>query len=130
MIDPYIQQLINLLSPAEWKALLMLLAFTIAATHTVKVAWRLSPVRGGGNKQVYLLAAVISFVASYFIWPRGSVPWWAMGTVGGPASNLTFLVGFALLGKFCPVCATALNFDRRIVNNGPPPDVGQDRRKP
>ena len=128
MIDPFIERLIGLFSPAEWKALIWLMVITLAATHTIKVAWRLSPIRGASNGAVYLIAAVVGFVSAYFIWPSQSVPWFIAGVTAGPASNVAFKIAFALLEKFLPGVSSAVNFDRRKADSGAPPD-GIPRRK-
>ena len=113
MIDPYIERIINLFTPAEWKALVWLMVCTIAATHTIKLLWRLLPIKGGTHWNVQLAAVVSGFSMSYFIWPEQSVPWFVVGVMAGPASSLTFLFAFALLKRYAPSFAAAINADRR-----------------
>ena len=123
MIDPLIQWVLNLLTTAEWRATLWLLMVTLAATHTIKVIWRnVLPISGGGGGQVVLVAAGCSMAAAYFIWPAGSVHWAVAGIVGGPASNIAFKLGFALLKRFTPDLAATVNLDRRKVGGLPPKD--------
>lgn len=124
MIDPFIERLIGLFTPQEWKALIWLMVITLAATHTIKVAWRLSPIRGASNGAVYLVAAVIGFAAAYFVWPSHSVPWYMAGVTAGPASNIVFRIAFALLNKFLPGVASSINFDRRKQDVGAPGGIG------
>ena len=121
-MDATLQWFLNLLTTAEWRAILWLLMVTLAGTHTIKVAWRNLPFSGGGGGQVALVAAGCSMVAAYFVWPVGSVPWWLAGIVGGPASNIAFKLGFALLKRFTPDLAATVNLDRRKVWGLPPND--------
>ena len=110
-----------LLTTAEWRATLWLWMITLAGTHIIKVTWRnILPISGGGGGQVALVAAGCSMVAAYFVWPAGSVPWWLAGIVGGPASNIAFKIGFALLKRFIPDLAVTVNFDRRKIIGLPP----------
>lgn len=135
MIDALIQQylvpvvlwFVGLLTPSEWRSFVLLIGVTIAATHTVKVAWRLSPLRGGSHSQVYLASAVIGFAAAPFMWPSG-LSWWVPAIMAGPVAALVFKVAFAILKRFVPDFAASLNMDRRKQDLGPPPD-GVPRRK-
>ena len=113
MIDPYIERIINLFTPAEWKALVWLMICTIAATHTIKLLWRLLPIKGRPHWNVQLAAMVSGFALSYFIWPEQSVPWFVAGVMAGPASSLTFLLAFSFLKRYAPSVAAAINADRR-----------------
>ena len=113
MIDPFIERLIGLLSPAEWKSLIWLMCITLAATHTIKVSWRLSSLPGASNTAVYLISAIVGFSATYFVWPSHNVPWYMVGITVGPASNIAFKIVVALLEKFLPGVTASINFDRR-----------------
>lgn len=130
MIDPLLQWFLNLLTIAEWRAIVWLLMGTIAGTHTLKIVWRLSPFPGGGHGHVYLVSAAIAMAYAFAIWPDGSVPWWAAGTVAGPASNVAFKVLFALLKKYAPDAAAAMNADRRKVWGLPPSGTPEQRKQP
>lgn len=128
-MDATLQWFLNLLTTAEWRAILWLLMVTLAGTHTIKVAWRnVLPFSGGGGGQVALVAAGCSMVAAYFIWPAGSVHWAVAGIVGGPASNIAFKLGFALLKRFTPDLAATINLDRRTVLGLPPTDTPERRK--
>lgn len=129
MIDPIIERLIGLFSPAEWRAIAWLLLATVAATHTLKIVWRWSPFRGGSHGHVQLIAVVAGFASAFFVWPAaGTVPWFMAGVIAGPASSVAFWMAFALLKKYLPTTAAAINADRRRNESGPPPgDV--ERRK-
>ena len=121
-MDATVQWLLSLLTTAEWRAILWLLMVTLAGTHTLKLTLRNWLSKGGGHGQVALMAAGVSMVAAYFVWPAGSVPWWIAGIVGGPASNIAFKAGFALLKRFTPDLAATVNLDRRKVCGLPPKD--------
>ena len=122
-MDATIQWFLNLLSPAEWRAILWLLLVTMAAVHTIKITWRnYLPLGGGGGGHIAAIAAAASLVAAYFVWPAGGVHWAIAGIVGGPASNVAFKRGFALLKRFVPDLAATVNMDRRKVWGLPPTD--------
>lgn len=121
-MDQIIQWILGLLTQAEWRAIAWLLMVTLAGTHTLKVLWRLSPWPGGSHGHVHLMSAAVAFTASFFVWPAGLVPWWIAGIVGGPASNIAFKAGFALLKRFTPDLAATVNMDRRKVWGLPPKD--------
>jgi hypothetical protein len=133
MIDPLIQQYIipvlmwiaGLFTSAEWRSFLLIVGITIAATHTIKIAWRHSPLRGGSPGHLYLISAVIGFMASGILWP--TMNWWIPGIIAGPASALIFKIAFSLLKRFVPGFAAKLNMERRKQVLGPPP--GGVRRK-
>ena len=121
MIDPIIERIIGLFSPAEWKAIIWLLLSTIAATHTLKIVWRLSPLSGGGHKSVQLIAVAAGFLSAFFVWPAtGTVPWFVAGVVAGPASSAVFWAAFGLLKKYMPSVAEMVNADRRTPGPGGP----------
>ncbi len=128
MIDPILERALNLFTPAEWRTVIWLLLCTLALTHTLKVLWRLSPLKGGGDGAVQIIAIVSGFIAAFLLWPAASGPWYVAGVIAGPSSSLAFKVAFAALSKFAPGIAAALNFDRRKQDLGPPPD-GVPRRK-
>ena len=122
-MDATIQWFLNLLSPAEWRAILWLLLVTMAAVHIIKVTWRnYLPLVGGSGEHMVAVAVGVSLVAAYFVWPAGSVHWAVAGIVGGPASNIAFKLGFALLKRFLPDLAATVNMDRRRVWGLPPKD--------
>jgi|SRR3990167_1236056 len=123
-----LQWFMALFTDAEWRAMAWLLLVTLAATHTLKIVWRRSPVPGGGGQQVALIAVILSVAFSYFLWPANGVPWWIAGIVGGPASNIAFMAGFALIKKLAPDIAATLNGDRRKLWGLPPKDR-KPRRK-
>ena len=127
MIDPILERALNLFTAAEWRNMVWLLACTLAITHLLKVLWRLSPIKGGGDASVQILAIVSGFLAAYMLWPPASGPWYVAGVIAGPASSVAFKFVFAALNKFSPGFASAINFDRRKEDLGAPPD-GVPRR--
>ncbi len=135
MIETIIQQylspvalwFVGLFSPAEWKAFILLICVTIAGTHTIKVAWRRSHLRGGSHADVYIISALLGAVSAYFLWPVG-FSWWVPAILAGPASAMAFKLAFFLIKKLSPGLAATLNLDRRKQDLGPPPD-GVPRRK-
>lgn len=127
-LAPVVLWFIGLFTLAEWRAFVLLIAVTISATHTVKLVWRLSPVRGGSHGQVNLASAIIGFSAAPFVWPSG-FSWWIPAVLAGPVSVLVFKISFWTLKKFMPGFAATLNMDRRKEDMGPPPDGIGPRRK-
>ena len=65
--------------------------------------------------------------AAYLIWPASAGPWYVAGIIAGPSSSVLFKFGFALLTKFMPGLAAAVNFDRRKLDLGPPPATPERR---
>ena len=129
MIDPHIERIINLLTPKEWEALLWLMACTLAATQTVKVLWRLSPIRGGGHIGVNVIATFTGMASAFAVWPANeTAPWYVAGVIAGPASSLVFKIAFSLIKKFFPDTAAAINADRRRTEMGPPPETVERRK--
>ena len=128
-IPPIVIWFLGLFTIDEWRAFIWLIIATLAATHTVKVIWRRLPIAGGGHGHVALLAAVSSMVLAYFIWPKESGMWWIAGIVCGPASNLTFKLGFGLLKRYMPDLAATVNLDRRKDTMPIPPTGSPERRK-
>jgi hypothetical protein len=109
----------NLFTPGEWKAIVLLVGVTLAATHTVKLAWRLSPLRGGDRAEVlWLISALLAILFAPSVWPAESVHWFVAGVIAGPLSNITFAIAFGLLRRFAPNAARTVNFDRRRARRG------------
>lgn len=129
MVDPVLQWFVNLFTAAEWRAMAWLILATLAATHTVKVVWRRSPVPGGDNWQIEILSGVLAIALAYFLWPADSVQWWIAGIVGGATSTLFFKAGFAVLKRTAPDIAAALNLERRRTMGGLPRKGAPERRK-
>ena len=127
-MDELAKWFLGLFTTAEWRAFIWLILATLAAVQTLKLVWRYSPITGCGHGHVAILAAVSSMVLAYFIWPAGSGSWIVAGIVGGPASNLTFKLGFGLLKRYMPDLAATVNLDRREVW-GLPPQGTPERRK-
>src|SRR3990167_6509226 len=122
-MDETLKWFLSLFTPAEWRAVLWLLLVTMAAVQTIKVTWRnFLPISGGSGDHLAIVAVAVSLVAAYFIWPAGSVHWAVAGIVGGPASNVAFKLGFAVLKRFVPDLAATVNMDRRKVWGLPPTD--------
>ncbi len=103
----------NLLTTAEWSALLWLVGITLAATHSVKIGWRFFKLPGCNHASVYIVSAAIAMIAAFIIWPDQSVPWYVAGIVAGPLANLVFKLAFALLHKFAPDVAITFNQSMR-----------------
>lgn len=118
-LSPVVLWFVGLFSPAEWKAFILLICVTIAGTHTIKVVWRRSHLRGGSHTDVYLISALLGAVSAYFLWPAG-FSWWVPAILAGPASALAFKAAFFLIKKLSPGLATTLNLDRRKRDAGPP----------
>jgi len=125
-IVPLVVWFVSLFTAAEWRAFVLLIGVTLAATHTIKIAWRLSPYRGSTHGQVYLASAFVGFMSAPFIWPPG-FSWWIPAVMAGPAAALTFKVAFYFLKKFAPDAANIVNVERRLREQGPP--GGFPRRK-
>lgn len=126
MIETLIQQLspvvlwfVGLFTPAEWRSFILLICVTIAGTHTIKVVWRRSRLRGGSHTDVYIISALLGAVSAYFLWPSG-FSWWVPAILAGPASALAFKAVFFLVKKLSPGLAATLNLDRRKRDAGPP----------
>lgn len=117
----------GLFTKGEWKAIITLVVATIAGTHTVKIAWRLSPLAGCDGTCINLIAAVLGFAFSYFVWPNEA--WWVFGIIAGPLAIACFKIFFAFLKRFAPKFAAFLNADRRIDPMPIPPNGSPDRRK-
>ena len=128
-MDELAKWFLGLFTTAEWRAFIWLILATLAAVQTLKLVWRYSPITGGGHGHVAILAAVSSMVLAYFIWPAGSGSWIVAGIVGGPASNLTFKLGFGLLKRYMPDLAATVNLDRRKDMMPIPPVGSPERRK-
>jgi len=129
-IGTIVSWFVGLFTPAEWKAFVLLVLVAMAVTQIVKVGWRVLPIPADRltyrHSLLYLLTCATAFTAAALIWPPG-FSWWIPGVIGGPASALTFKLGFALLRKFAPDVAAGFNADRRRDNRGPP--GGFPRRK-
>jgi hypothetical protein len=128
MLDPILERALNLFTTTEWRTVIWLLLCTLALTHTLKVLWRLSPVKGGGDGAVQLIAIAAGFLSAYMLWPEASGPWYVAGIIAGPASSVAFKFVFAALNKLSPAIASAVNFDRRKEDTSPPPN-GVERRE-
>ena len=129
-MDATVQWFVSLMSPEEWKAVAWLLMVVLAGTHTLKILWRnCLPIKGGSGPQMALVASTLSMVTAYFIWPAGSVHWALAGIVGGPASNIAFKLGFAILKRFAPDMAATVNLDRRRTEGPLPPQGTPERRQ-
>lgn len=128
-MDALTSWFLNLFSTQEWRAFIWLILATLGATHSLKLAWRHLPLAGGGHGHVAILAAVSSMVLAYFIWPTGSGAWWIAGLICGPASNLTFKLGFGMLKRYMPDLAATVNLDRRKDMMPIPPVGSPERRK-
>lgn len=121
---------IALFTPAEWKAFVLLICVTMAVTQIVKAGWRILPIPADQLTYklsvLYLITCAVSFISAAYIWPPG-VSWWIPGVIGGPASALTFKLGFSVIRKFAPDMAAGFNADRRRQDRGPPGGIA--RRK-
>lgn len=117
----------RLFTVSEWKAIVTLIAITLAGTHTLKLIWRMSKVPGGNHTHVHLIASGVALGSSYWIWPSGGSPWWVAGIIAGPAAIAVFKLGFAGITFASPKFAGLLNGDRR-KEEVPPPN-GVERRK-
>lgn len=113
MIESTLAWFLAIFTPAEWAALFWLIGITLAATHTIKIAWRLSKFKSGSHNHMYLVSASIAMLAAFVIWPDQSVPWYVAGIVAGPLANLVFKLAFALMHKFAPDVAITLNQSMR-----------------
>ena len=129
-MDAITSWFIGLFSQNEWRAFIWLILATMAATHTIKVSWRLSPFKGGGHGQIYLISAVAALWLAYFIWPSNGIGlWWIAGLMASPAANLAFKLGFGILKRYMPDLAATVNLDRRKVWGLPPEGRGPRRKE-
>ncbi len=129
-MDALTQWFLSLFSAMEMRAFIWLILATLAFTHTAKIAWRYSPLKGGGHAQIALISAVAGMCLAYFIWPPiGSGPFWVVGLVAGPASNIAFKLGFGILKRYMPDLAATVNLDRRKDMMPIPPVGSPERRK-
>jgi len=123
LIQQYLSWFVGLFTPAEWKAFVLLLAVTIAATQIVKVGWRILPIPADRltyrHSVLYLVTCLVAIVIAVAIWPPG-FNWWVPGIIAGPTSAVVFKTGFAVLRKFAPEVAASFNADRRRDDRGPP----------
>ena len=110
---------VGLFTPAEWKAFILLIGVTLAATHTIKIAVRLSNFRGGSHAHVYMISAIVGFISAPFIWPTG-FSWWVPAVLAGPASAIVFKLVFFIIKKYAPGLASNINAERRRNEKTPP----------
>lgn len=104
-----------LFTNVEWRVLILLVATTLGLTQTIKVAWRLLPIPGGGNRTwINLIAAVIGLTLSLLLWPGEFLVRMSVGFIIGPLAVLLFKIGFGLLKKYLPSVAARVNVDRRV----------------
>jgi len=129
MIDPILERALSLFTTAEWRIVIYLLLCTITLTHTLKILLRLSPIKGGGNGAVQVIAIVSGFFSAFLLWPETSGPWYVAGIIAGPASSVAFKFAFAMLNKLSPTFASIVNFDRRREDQGIPPGVIPRRKE-
>ena len=130
-LGPVVAWILALLTPAEWAALAWLVPGTLVFTHFTKLAWRLSPIPGGGNPNaIHLIAGAIGFLIAIPLWPgTGHAPWWIAGPVAGGGGAIgIFKAFYPLLQYFFPKLAAALNADRRKLELGPPPATPERRQ--
>lgn len=127
-MDQVIEQLVGLIpqisryfaalfTDGEWKALLVLVAATLAGTQTLKVVWRKLPwVSGGGSDAINLLSAGAGFVLARPIWvnlAHDQIPWYVVGVIAGPLAIGVFKLAFAILKWKAPELARVFNRDSR-----------------
>lgn len=127
-IAPVAQWILGLLTPAEWSALVWLVAGTFMFTHFAKIAWRLLPIAGGGNNNaIHLMAGIIGLLIAWAVWPTsGYAPWWIAGPVAGGGGAIGVFKGFyPVLSFFFPRLAAAFNADRRECDVGPPGGISR-----
>jgi hypothetical protein len=125
-LAPVVSWLTGLFTAAEWKAFVLLIGVTLSGTHTIKIIWRLGPMRGPTHRHVYLASAGFGFVAAAFLWPAG-YSWWIPGVLAGPVAAVAFKLGFYFIKRFAPGLAATLNADRRRRQHSPP--GGFERRQ-
>ena len=120
-----------LFSPQEWRAFIWLILATLVMTHFIKIAWRLLPIKGvRSHRVIHLLAGAVGLLVAIPLWPAGQVPFWLAGPVlGGGGAIALFKIGYPVLGWICPKCASIFNADRRVVENGLPPQGRPENRK-
>lgn len=126
-IAPMVSWFFALFTPQEWRAFVLLIGVTLAATHTIKIAWRLSPLRGSSHGHLYLVSALVGFLSAPFIWPP-ELSWWVPAVMAGPVAAIVFKVAFYFLKKLSPGLANVVNIERRQRDIGPPAYGTQTRK--
>lgn len=128
---PLVKWLAALLTPAEWSGLVWIVVGVFVFTHFIKIAWRLSPLPGGGKPgAIHLVACLVGLVLAYSIWPVGGhAPFWIAGPVGAGGAIGIFKGAFPLLQFVSPALAAKFNADRRKDPNPIPPAGITERRK-
>lgn len=125
---PDLNWIIGLITPAEWAAVLWLMLLIYAATEIAKRAWRLFT-KQYGSRVAWIAAALVSFVGASELWPDESiVPWWMVGIIGGPISNVMYKLGVVLIDRVSPGTARLFTGERRRRDE--PPPGGLERRQP
>lgn len=121
---------VALFTPAEWKAMVLLILVTLCGTQVVKIVWRALPFTVGGHKALVNLFAVgVGYLAAWKLW-AGPSPWWLIGLIPGPLAITLFKSFFPMVQWLLPGLARILNADRRRDPYGLPPMGVGERRRP
>lgn len=120
---PDLNQILSLITPAEWQAILWLMLAIYSGTEVVKRLYRAMTHRYSAN-EIWLVSFAIGLATSYFIWPDNSEVWWFIaGACGGPMSNIIHKAAIVMLRKVSPDIANAITGERRKRWMGPPGGV-------
>lgn len=120
----------EVITAAQWVALVWITLASLAATNVAKALWRISPLSGETAAKLNSFAFLIGVGFSYFLWPDGDgVPWFIGGLVSGLLTPFAYkALDATLLSRF-PAADAVLNFDRRKADAPMPPAGMSERRK-
>lgn len=120
----------EIITPADWTAMLWITLSSLAATNVVKALWRLCPwLSGETAAKLNSFAFLLGIVFAYFLWPKGGVPWWIGGLVSGLLTPFAYKALNALLLSRFPNVDAAVNYDRRKADPTMLPPSGMTERR-
>lgn len=110
----YVNRIIELLTPPQWRALIFLLLITSAVTETVKRVFLLKVTAAVRKRVVYAVAFVTGITSGLVGWAMVGTAeiagyWWlTFGVIVGPAANFLHWLSLGLVGWKFPGLAAAL----------------------
>lgn len=109
MIDSiigYLQPIINMLTTAEWRAVLLVLVALTSVTETVKRLILPALLVRYRKRAIYGTSLAAGMVFAYILWPKDSeIPWYILGASAGPAANFIHNRAMAIIAWKFPVLA-------------------------
>lgn len=100
----------EIITPADWTAMLWITLASLAATNVVKALWRLIPrLSGETAAKLNSFAFLLGIVFAYFLWPDSNVPWWIAGLVSGLLTPVAYKALDAVLLSRFPAVDAAVN---------------------